>query len=273
MNDEELYRDPRAEPPEVWCVRADNPGPMTLQGTNSYVIRDGPDAWVLDPGPREAQHLAALVLACGADARPRGVLVTHGHGDHADGAGTLRRQLENRSGLEVPLWAKDQRAVPGSRPLPAQLFGERGVVGHVIHLAGHTEDSVGLLLEGGRMLSGDTILGSGSSTVIAEPGGSLTEHLQSLAVLRAMAQDGRISEILPGHGEPYLSPLEAIDAIEGQISHRHERLDQVRRARADGALTMARMMRAVYGPDLDDALRPAAERNLRAMLDHLGRTE
>src|SRR5699024_8450230 len=80
--------------------RTENAGPMTRSGTNSYVVRAGDQVWVVDPGPRDPEHLAELLLRCGADSRPRGVLVTHRHLDHTAGAATLARQLAARSGLE-----------------------------------------------------------------------------------------------------------------------------------------------------------------------------
>ena len=82
-------RDPEGPPVELIQVRAGNPGPMTLTGTNSYVLRDGDLVWVVDPGPRDPEHLAELLLRCGAAARPQGVLVTHRHLDHTAGAATL----------------------------------------------------------------------------------------------------------------------------------------------------------------------------------------
>lgn len=268
--DEHLgQRAPDAPAVELIVVRADNPGPMTLTGTNSHVLRDEGQVWVVDPGPKDPEHLAELLLTCGDDARPEGVLVTHRHADHAAGAATLARQLTARSGREVPLWAADQSAVPGSRPLPATLIGDNGTVGHVIHLPGHTSDSVGVLVEGGRMLTGDTLLGGSSTVILLEDGGSVADHLQSLAILRAMAQDGRIGSLHPGHGEPVLDPLTALEVIEAAITHRLERLDQVRRAREAGALTLDRLLRAVYGPELPEGLRDAALQNLRASLAHL----
>src|SRR5690606_8800253 len=179
--DEHLgQRAPDAPAVELIVVRADNPGPMTLTGTNSHVLRDEDQVWGVDPGPKDPEHLAELLLTCGDDARPEGVLVTHRHADHAAGAATLARQLTARSGRagaadpapqdpghpaerlltcgddarpegvlfthrhadhaagaatlarqlparsgrEVPLWAADQSAVPGSRPLPATLIGD-----------------------------------------------------------------------------------------------------------------------------------------------------
>ena len=268
MTENDAVREPTAPNVELIAVRADNPGPMTLEGTNSYVVRDGDQTWVIDPGPKDPEHLAELLLTCG-DTRPMGVLVTHRHLDHAAGAATLARQFAARSGTEVPLWAADQSAVPGSRPLPSTLGGDLGTVAHVIHLPGHTSDSVGVLVDGGRLLSGDTLLGGSSTVIIPEDGGSLTEYLQSLAILRAMATDGRIGSIHPGHGPAYDSPLDVLEALEQAIAHRRDRIEQVRRARTAGVLTMERLLRVVYGAELPEQLRDAARWNLRATLDHL----
>lgn len=273
MSEQSPRRDPEAASVEVLRRRADNPGPMTLTGTNSYVLRDGRQCWVVDPGPRRAEHLAELIrLAAGEEHRPMGVIVTHRHEDHADGAGTLRRQLEARSGRTVALWAADPQALPGAHPPPAALEGDSGLVADVISLPGHTADSIALLVQGGRLLTGDTLLG-GSSTVIAPPDGSLTDYLQSLAILRAMALDGRISSIHPGHGEPIDSPTAALAAIEEAISHREQRIEQVRAARAAGVLTLDRLIREIYGDELQGRLREAASWNLRAALEHLARTD
>lgn len=268
MNEDAPGRAPGAAPVELIPRRAGNPGPMTLSGTNSYVLRDGDQAWVVDPGPKDPDHLAELLLSCG-DSRPMGVLVTHRHADHAAGAATLARQLAARSGREVPLWAADQQAVPGSRPLPSTLEGDQGAVAHVVHVPGHTSDSVALLVEGGRLLTGDTLLGGSSTVIIPEDGGNVGEYLQSLAILRAMALDGRVSSIHPGHGNPIDSPLASLEAIDGAIQHRMERIEQVRRARHAGVLTLDRLLRAVYGPDLPVPLQDAARWNLRATLEYL----
>lgn len=268
MSEHVPLRDPSAPAVELVALRADNPGPMTLTGTNSYLVRDGDQVWIVDPGPKDPEHLAELLLHCG-EARPQGVLVTHRHQDHTAGAATLARQLAARSGREVPLWAADQSAVPGSRPLPATLESDQGTVGHVIHLPGHTSDSVGVLVDGGRLLSGDTLLGGSSTVIIPEDGGSLTDYLQSLAILRAMTMDGRIGSVHPGHGPSYDSPLDVLETLEQAIAHRRERIEQVRRARTAGVLTMDRLLRVIYGPELPAPLQNAARWNLRAALDHL----
>ena len=261
-------------PVGIECVVAPNPGPMTLDGTNTYVIHDGARVWVVDPGPRSAAHLSAVLDATGVahGAQPRGVIVTHHHADHAEAAGTLARQLTNRSRGDVPVWAVDPALVPGASPVPAVLEDEDGIVAHVLHLPGHTSDSIALLVSGGRLLSGDTIL-AGSSTAIVAPDGDVGEHLQSLTILRAMAADGRIAEVLPGHGPSLTSPAEAHARLDEAIASRRERIEQVRTARARGALTMPRLLREVYGPDLDPALREAAEGNLRAMMEYIAQQD
>src|SRR5699024_935171 len=156
-----------------------------------------------------------------------------------------------------------------SRPSPAPLEAAHGSAGHVIPRPAHPSDSVGVLVDGGRLLSGDTLLGGSSTVIMPQDGGSLTDYLQSLAILRAMALDGRIGSIHPGHGPVYETPLEVLEAIEQAIEHRNERIDQVRRARTAGVLTIDRLLRVVYGADLSEPLAEAARWNLRAALDHL----
>lgn len=268
MSDLEL-RPEGAPAVQLTRIRADNPGPLTLTGTNTYVLRDGEQLWVVDPGPRDPEHLADVLVACGDAPRPSGVIVTHHHADHAAGAATLARQLTARTGTHVPLWSADPMRVPGSRRAPSALMGDNGAVAHIIHLPGHTDDSLGLLVEGGRMLTGDTVLGGSSTVIIPEHGGTIAEHLQCLAILRAFVKDGRIASIHPGHGDPIPDPLEALRILEDAIAHRRERVEQVRRARMAGILTMDRLLRAVYGPQLPPALADAARWNLRAALEHI----
>lgn len=267
--DAALPRAPHAPGVDLLAVVAPNSGPMTLEGTNTYIIRDGDQVWVVDPGPRDAEHLAEILLICGADCRPEGVLLTHSHPDHAAGAATLARQLSARSGRSVSVHAAAPDTVPGAKPMPSTLVSELGVAAHVIHLPGHTADSVGLLVDGGRMLTGDTLLNGSSTVVVPEDGGDLAAYLQSLTILRAMATDGRIGSLHPGHGPQIDSPLGVLEAIEENIAHRHERIDQVRRARIAGILTLDRLQRTVYGPDLPQELHQAARWNLRATLDYL----
>lgn len=267
---EEPLRAAGAPAPSVSAVTAPNGGPRILTGTVGYVVRDGDQAWFVDPGPRDPDHLDALLRAALIDrgARPAGILVTHRHGDHAEAAGTLRRRLSGIAGEPVPLWAKDTQAVPGSQAPPARIEGDRGTVGHVIHLAGHTADSIALLVGGGRLICGDLILGDGT-TSLSGADGNLTNLLQSLRVVRALCADGRIAAILPGHGAVIDGPSTALAVVEQAIDHRLARVEEVRAARARGVMTMPRLLREVYGDALPAGLRETAEANLRATIEHL----
>lgn len=228
-------------------VRADNPGPMTLEGTNTWVLR-GPHASgcvVVDPGPPEETHLAAIA-AYGPVAA---VLVTHGHPDHAAG---------------VPRFA-ELSGVPVREVAPEETFWFAGLHIAALHTPGHTADSYCFLVKDGddrAVLTGDTILGRGT-TVVAWPDGELGAYLTSLERLAGL---GSIP-VLPGHG-PVLPDCGA--AARFYLNHRRERLDQVRAAVAAGATTPYEVVEVVYA-DVDRALWPAAELSVRAQLAYLRR--
>lgn len=241
-----------------WCtlVRADNPSPMTLEGTNTYLLRgDGAAAAVVvDPGPLDESHLAA-VAAHG----PVGlVLLTHGHPDHSDGA----RRLHGMTG--APVLAVDQRFCVGdSRLHPgAVLKGTSGLEIEVVATPGHTSDSVSFAVRHDEpgLLTGDSILGRGT-TVVAHPDGRLDDYLASLETIRAL---GPLT-LLPGHGP---AGGDAGERATAYLAHRAQRLDQVRAAVAAGAVTAHDVVRRVYA-DVDESLWPAAELSVRAQLDYL----
>jgi glyoxylase-like metal-dependent hydrolase (beta-lactamase superfamily II) len=216
-------------------VRAPNPGPMTLDGTNTWLIRLPTGGRVaVDPGPLYDEHLRAVA----AGGPLAGVLITHRHPDHVEG---LDRLLEiTDAGLLTE--------APGVTPIATP---------------GHTADSVSFLvdIDGERgVLTGDTILGRGS-TVVAYPDGDLGEYLDSLTTLEGL---GRIA-VLPGHG-PVLPDCAA--AARDYLDHREARLEQVRAALRDGARTPREVVETVYR-DVDPVLWPAAELSVRAQLAFL----
>ena len=241
-----------------WCtvVRADNPGPMTLDGTNTYVLQGRDGLVVVDPGPLDEAHLRRVA----GHGEVQLTLLTHGHPDHAQGA----RRFHQLTG--APVLARDPAQCVGSdEPLTTdgETAGVAGLLIDVLHTPGHTADSVCFLVEVDgeqAVLTGDTVLGRGT-TVVAHPDGALAPYLESLRRIVAL---GPVM-LLPGHG-PVRADAAAL-ATE-YLAHREQRLEQVRAAVAAGAETAADVVRVVYA-DVDEVLWPAAELSVRAQLDYL----
>jgi glyoxylase-like metal-dependent hydrolase (beta-lactamase superfamily II) len=234
-------------------VLAPNPGPMTLEGTNTWVLRDpsSTSCVVVDPGPLVAEHLAEVASAGPVEV----VLLTHGHADHSEGA----RRLAELTGAPV-------RALDPAHRLGAQGLAEGDVVAagglelRVLATPGHTSDSLSFLLPD-AVLTGDTVLGRGT-TVVAHPDGVLADYLGSL---RRLQELGDLA-VLPGHGPELPS---AGTAAQEYLAHREARLEQVRAAVRAGARDAESVVRTVYA-DVAPALWPAATLSVRAQLVHLG---
>src|SRR5664279_2127356 len=250
---------PRRVTDQAAVILAPNPGPMTLDGTNSYLLA-GPgsaSSIVVDPGPGEAGHLSALTSAGSVEL----ILITHRHHDHTEGAAELARLTG------APVRAADPRHCIGSRPLvDGEIIEAAGLLVSVVATPGHTDDSVCFLLPDdgptGSVLTGDTVLGRGT-TVIARPDGSLGAYLSSLRVLSGLGP----RFVLPAHG-PQLPDLGAVAGA--YLAHRGQRLDQIRSAlevlgldAAVGAVTDL-----VYD-DIDVSVRIAAEHSVAAQLEYL----
>ncbi|WP_327042161.1 MBL fold metallo-hydrolase [Micromonospora ureilytica] len=243
----------------VSLLRAPNPGPMTLDGTNTWVLRApaAEYAIVVDPGPAHEGHLTRI-----AEHGPIGlILITHGHADHTEGAARLSELLGG-----VHVLAVDPAHAIGAEPLtePGEHLGGFGLEIRLLQTPGHTADSVCFLVEHDDervVLTGDTILGRGT-TVVAHPDGHLGDYLTSLELLSAY----RGIPALPGHG-PALADCAA--AADFYLAHRRARLDQVRAAVAAGAHTPADVVATVYA-DVDRSLWWAAEWSVRAQLEYLG---
>ncbi len=246
--------------PSAGVVLAPNPGPMTLDGTNTWVLR-APGAEgcvVVDPGPLTQSHLAEVAAHGPVEA----VLLTHGHADHSAGAARLHELTG------APVRALDPAHRLGEEGLAdGEVVATCGVELRVVATPGHSSDSLSFLLAGedpgedDAVLTGDTVLGRGT-TVVAHPDGVLADYLASL---RRLAACGDVT-VLPGHGPELPS---AAAAAEAYLRHREERLQQVRRAVDAGARTPREVVEVVYA-DVDRALWPAAEASVRAQLDHLG---
>ncbi|MET1132168.1 MAG: MBL fold metallo-hydrolase [Aeromicrobium sp.] len=240
-------------------ILADNPGIMTLDGTNTWILREpgSPRAVVVDPGPDLAEHVDAVVAAAGEVAL---VLFTHHHWDHTDALGSIVKATG------APTRAISPEFSQGADPL---VDGERievdGLLIDVVAAPGHTQDSVAFVLPQDRaLLSGDMVLGRGT-TVVAHPDGALGPYLESLRRFRALVTDGHAATILPGHGPVVEDPAAHLDFY---LSHREERLEQVRTARSRGAVTARDVVELVYA-DVDPVLWDAAEASVRAQLEYL----
>ncbi|MFD1859511.1 MBL fold metallo-hydrolase [Aeromicrobium camelliae] len=240
-------------------VLADNPGIMTLDGTNTWILREpgATRAVVVDPGPADDEHLNAVIDAAGEVAL---VLFTHHHADHTE---AMTRIVELTG---APTRALDEAFCTGAQPLrDSELIEVDGLELEVIATPGHTRDSLCLRLTGeDSLLTGDTVLGRGT-TVVAHPDGALGPYLDSLAHLRELATEGLVGRILPGHG-PVVDDPEAV--LDFYIAHREDRLDQVRAAVEAGATTPREVVERVYA-DVDPVLWDAAELSVRAQLDYL----
>ncbi|XAS65999.1 MBL fold metallo-hydrolase [Micrococcaceae bacterium Sec5.7] len=250
---------------------APNPGPMSLDGTNSYLI-GVPDAAgrgrcvVVDPGPPDEQHLQELAAAGTVEL----ILITHRHADHTAGSARLHEITG------APVRAADPRHCHGGPALEGdETIHAAGVQIRVIATPGHTSDSVCFHLPedgadrsgtpAGSVLTGDTILGRGT-TMLDFPDGKLGDYLASLDLLERLGG----ATVLPAHGavRPHL------DAVaRAYRAHRRDRLAQIRAAlrtlgRDAGVQEVAD---AVYA-DVDPAVRRAAEISVAAQLEYL-RTE
>ncbi|EOD68940.1 MBL fold metallo-hydrolase [Amycolatopsis vancoresmycina] len=228
-----------------------NPSSMTLEGTNSWVLRATPSspAVVVDPGYRDLEHLELLAGVGEVDL----ILLTHHHPDHAEGA----PWFAERTG--APVRAFDPALCVGaSSVVDGEVIEAGGLSLRILHTPGHTDDSVSLVLDG-QVLTGDTILGRGT-TVLHDLG----DYLRSLRKLIELPP-GTLG--LPGHG-PELLDLPA--TAREYLAHREQRLDQVRSAlKTLGADATPRQVVEVVYADVDRALWAPAEWSVQAQLDYL----
>ena len=219
--------------PGVKLLVAPNPSPMTLGGTNTWIV----GGWVVDPGPADAGHLDRVAAAA---APLEGIVLTHSHADHSEGAGAF--------GIDAILPSDGDRVGPFS----------------VIGTPGHSADSVCLLYE--RVLfTGDTVLGEGS--VFISPGeGSLAAYLASLDKLLVLELDA----ICPGHGPVVRDPAAKLGEYR---DHRLEREAKVIAALDAGARTKDELLARAWSEvdfSISLMLRAAGEATLAAHLEKLG---
>ncbi|MFE5217111.1 MULTISPECIES: MBL fold metallo-hydrolase [unclassified Streptomyces] len=244
-------------------VLAPNASAMTLDGTNTWIVAEPSSdlAVVIDPGPLDDGHLRTVVdTAEKAGKRIALTLLTHGHPDHAEGAGRFAELTGTR------VRALDPALRLGEEGLAAgDVITVGGLELRVVPTPGHTADSLCFHLPADRaVLTGDTVLGRGT-TVVAHPDGRLGDYLDSLRRLRSLTVDDGVHTVLPGHG-PVLEDAQGV--VEFYLAHRAHRLAQVETAVEDGFRTPAEVVAHVYA-DVDQSLWPAAELSVRAQMEYL----
>jgi len=252
------------EPPlpgGVRRIRAANPGPLTLSGTNTYLV--GGPAWVVDPGPLDEDHVDRVLAAAGEVGGIGGLVLTHRHADHAGAAAALRE----RSGAQLAAAAPPPPSdAPWSEPQTGSLEvdrlladGDRIGPFEVIETPGHAADHLCFALNG-VIFCGDTVLGEGSVFIPPEEG-ALGRYLDSLRKL----QKRRLEALCPGHGPVVWAPA---DKLEEYLEHRLDRERRLVRALAEGLRSAEHLLDDVWD-DVPRELRPAAALTLAAHLDKL----
>jgi glyoxylase-like metal-dependent hydrolase (beta-lactamase superfamily II) len=228
-------------------IRADNPGPLTLSGTNTWVVGSDP-AWVVDPGPALEDHLEAVRAEVAGRGGLGGIALTHDHADHSEATGRLRELAG-----DAP--------VAAARGEVDQLIGDGDRAGPLLAVAspGHAPDHLAFVA-GRACFTGDAVLGEGS--VFIQPGpGSLRGYLHALERLREMD----LAVLCPGHG-PLINDPEA--KLGEYIAHRLDRERRLIEALADGLRAEGEILDRVWD-DAPEFLRPVAAITLRAHLEKL----
>jgi glyoxylase-like metal-dependent hydrolase (beta-lactamase superfamily II) len=225
-----------AEIPDIERLTAPNPGPMTLEGTNTYVVGRDP-AVVIDPGPQDGGHIDAVRDAAERRGGIGAVLLTHGHSDHSGGVEAL--------GVE-PARPSDGEVIHGLE---------------AIATPGHADDHLCFLV-GGACFTGDLILGEGSTIVgPREMGGSLADYMRSLA--RLAERDLKV--LYPGHGPQIDDPRAKIAEY---VEHRMMRERRLVAALERGERSRAALLAEVWD-DVPEQLRGAAAIAMKAHLEKL----
>ncbi len=265
--------------PGIRRVTCRNPSRMTFTGTRTYLVGEG-DVALIDPGPADRNHLAAIAAALAPGERIAHILVTHTHGDHSPGAravaeatgapihgfgphgaglsATMRRL--KRDGVDL---GGGEGADAGFRPdhtmAEGDTVGGAGWALTALHTPGHLSNHISLVLEGtGVVFTGDTVMGW-ATTLVSPPEGDMAAFMATLRRLQLRGSD-RI--YLPGHGHPVTDPAAM---LAWQIAHREERVGQILAALVAGPADAGDLARRIY-LELDPSLLPAARRNVLATL-------
>jgi glyoxylase-like metal-dependent hydrolase (beta-lactamase superfamily II) len=231
---------------DILRLRAENPGPLTLSGTNTWIVVRDP-AYVVDPGPASQEHLARIVAAIDARGGLGGIALTHDHADHSEGIAALREQRP--APLAAARGEADVKLGEGTRFGPFE----------VLPTPGHASDHFALISDR-ACFTGDAVLGEGSVFIAPDPG-ALAGYLDGLRRLRERDLD----VLCPGHGPAIWEPEAKLDQY---IEHRLQRERLLLAALAEGRRSTPELLDAAWS-DVPAELRPVAAVSLRAHLDKL----
>jgi glyoxylase-like metal-dependent hydrolase (beta-lactamase superfamily II) len=221
----------------IALIRADNPGPLTLTGTNTWVV----GLWVVDPGPAIDAHLDAVAAEVTARGGAEGIAITHDHEDHVEGLDGLRARVG-----DVPVVSGRGGAAAADAAGPLR----------VVALPGHSDDHLAFVA-GRAAFCGDAVLGEGSVFV----SGELAGYLDGLRALRELD----LAVLCPGHGVPIWDVRAKLDEY---IAHRLDREQRLLDALARGLRSEDELLDAAWD-DAPEPLRPFAAASLRAHLEKL----
>ncbi|MGA9857414.1 MAG: MBL fold metallo-hydrolase [Solirubrobacteraceae bacterium] len=228
-------------------LRAANPGPFTLSGTNSWIVGAGP-AWLIDPGPALPDHVDAITAEVERRGGLGGIALTHDHPDHSEAVAAVRVRFP-AAPLAAARGNVDQRLAEGDRFGPLEA----------VATPGHAPDHLAFVV-GTAALTGDAILGEGSVFIAPDPG-ALAGYLAGLERLRTRV----LTVLLPGHGPLVADPGAKIDAY---VEHRLARERRLLAALSGGARSIAELLDVAWS-EVPEVLRPAATVTLAAHLDKL----
>jgi glyoxylase-like metal-dependent hydrolase (beta-lactamase superfamily II) len=241
----------------VLRLTAPNPGLMTGPGTNTYLIGHGPELVVVDPGPADETHLAAILAAAAPVGPIRFILVTHTHLDHAPGAAALAEA----TGAHVVGFGPAENFTPDECVGGGWTLSRPGFELQALHTPGHASDHLCWLIGEHRMLlTGDHVM-HGSTVVIRPPDGDLHTYLRSLALLRQA--EPPIALLAPGHGRLMDHVPEVVDALTAHRMARHDRVAAALDSLGQG--TVDDLLSQVYA-DVTEAQLPVARFSLWAHL-------
>lgn len=252
---EPVRGEPHPVGPGIRRIVAPNPSVMTYWGTNTYLIDTSGGVLVLDPGPEDAGHIAAVLATAGAPIV--GILLSHTHHDHLGATATLRAA----TGARVHAWHVP--AVPSFIPDVPMQDGQSAFSWQAIHTPGHASDHLcfaGPDGSGAIVFSADHVMGW-SSSVVGPPGGNMRQYFASLE--RMMARDDAL--YLPGHGPPLPQPRSFVADL---LAHRQAREAAILAALGPVPQTAGSLMEQLYSK-VDPLLKRAAERNVMAHLQKL----